>query len=1175
MTDSDLKRTSREIVRSLLAMSPDNREEALEGLCRSRNVPPAHVRRLLTELVSGDTDSSWRGTSTTRAPTASFQPGDIIAGRYQVEALLGKGGMGKVYRVRDLDLSVFVALKTILVRAGAQREQIARLKREALLARSVTHPHVCRVYDVGRDGEGEDAVWFLTMELIHGTTLDGRLRQRGPMTEVEVLPIIVQMAAGLEAAHASGVIHRDFKTANVMLVPSTERERVVITDFGIAREVADADGTIGMETPWITTAGIVGTPAYMAPEQILGAPIGPQTDLYAFGLVIFEMLTGRLPFSGATPMELAMKRITGPPISVRDLRPDLPDRWEAVIAKCLARDPADRFEAAHEIVDALVASAEAASVEGVMASTAEVANLDAVESAGSVGGEGTPSPPLRRAAEKPVPSNLPNQISRFVGRTDTLAVAIELLSKERLVTLTGSGGVGKTRLAVETARSRLREYSDGVWLVELASLADPELVPQSVATVLGLKEQSQAALVEVLIEHLRSRRVLLILDNADHLLAACADLSRSLLRACTELSILVTSREALRIAGETVCQVPNLDLPGVHAGTPEDLEGIESAALFIDRARSAHPGFAVTPDVVPAIAEICRRLDGIPLALELAAARVRAMPVDLIAGHLDHRFRLLTGGGRAELPHHQTLRALIDWSYQQLDEGEQAVLRSLSCFAGGWTLDAAEAVCATGEVDVLDVLDLLSRLVDKSLVEVDRSDRTRGAIRYRLLETVRQYAWENLEEAGRLAEASRAHNDFFVALAERARDSLLGPDQERWSAILESELDNLRSVFATSKSETGWLEDGLRLAGALAPFWHLHGYWSEGRQHCEEILKLAGPIRTANRARALDAAGQLATAQGDYDRAEVHLAEARSIFEELGDRGGAAWAKVAMGDLALHRRDLGMARGLFETELGVFQDLGDRRGVAVSLRNLGVIAVARGNLDEARARYEESLETERALGNKLGIANVLNNLGRVAREQRDLESAHRHYSESLSLQRGLGNRFGVAVALNNLGVVADGRGILTDARRFYEESLTLLRDLGHRSGVGQVLHNLGDVAHAQGQFEAARGFYCDAVDVRLALGDRSGATGSLFGLCALALHSGQWRRAAVLFGTVEGQRSATGHALTEEEREETTRIDTALRAGMDPLDREASHLAGAKMELAEAARWGLGDSNAT
>ena len=515
-----------------------------------------------------------------------------------------------------------------------------------------------------------------------------------------------------------------------------------------------------------------------------------------------------------------------------------------------------------------------------------------------------PFPTLRSLAS--LPNNLPLQPTSFVGRESELTQICTLLTTARLLTLTGSGGCGKTRLALQVAADLLDGEGDGAWLVELAPLTDPNLVPATIASVLGLKEEPGKPITQSLVEYLKNKHLLLVLDNCEHLLDACAKLADTLIRQCPRVHILASSREALGIAGELTYRVPSLSLPDSSKHqTPESLSPFESVQLFIERALFQQSTFAVTNANAPALASICHRLDGIPLAIELAAARVRSLSVEEINGKLDQCFRLLTGGSRTALPRQQTLRALIDWSYDLLSETEKQVLERLAVFAGGWTLEAAEAVCASDDVEDWEVLDHLTSLTDKNLVIAEQKH---GHTRYQLLETVRQYARDRLQERGGGEVWCERHLAYFVDLAEQAEPQMSRQEQSIWYTRLETEHDNFRAALTWACKDGSDPESGLQLVGCLWRFWYNRAD-SEGRVWCQLALEIEGKrIRRhaevlRRHAEVLNGAGTLAYGQGDYTAAH-------SLYEE---------------SLTLHR------------------DQGNRWGVATSLSNLGTLSRDQGN----------------------------------------------------------------------------------------------------------------------------------------------------------------------------------------------------------------------------------------
>ena len=584
------------------------------------------------------------------------------------------------------------------------------------------------------------------------------------------------------------------------------------------------------------------------------------------------------------------------------------------------------------------------------------------------------------------PNNLPLQLTSFIGREGELAEAARLLEQSRLLTLLGVGGIGKSRLSLELATEVMDDFADGVWLVELATLRDAQLVPQAVASVLGVKEAAGRPVSEALVRHFADRHILLILDNCEHLVQGCAELAKQLLLAGPHAKVLASSREPLRIGGETTYPVPAL---------PES----EAVRLFVDRAGKAKPGFRVNGEAA-AVASVCRRLDGLPLAIELAAARVRTLSVEAIASRLDDRFRLLTRGDQTALPRQQTLRALIDWSYDLLTADERAVLARLAVFAGGWTLEAAEAVAAGGTVAASDVLEHLTQLAEKSLVVVDASGE-----RYRLLDTVRHYAQERLQGSGDEAAARARHLDFYVRLAEEARPGLAGPQQAEWLALLDLERENLLAAHAGCERAPGGGELGLRLAYLLRPYWINRGLLGLGYRITAEALQRPGAeARSFARCRGLFDAGQFSYFMGRYPEAQECLAESLAIARDLADKRRIAEALQPLGMAHLGQGDLAGARRYLEEALSLAQERGDQRELAAAINAMAQLHRVEGSLDKAAPLYDKVLSLARELGDRESIAIGLLNLAMVAIDDAAGDAAKKMLREALAIANEIGSK---------------------------------------------------------------------------------------------------------------------------------------------------------------------------
>lgn len=662
---------------------------------------------------------------------------------------------------------------------------------------------------------------------------------------------------------------------------------------------------------------------------------------------------------------------------------------------------------------------------------------------------------------------LPLQLTSFVGRERELREIGACLEETRLLTLTGPGGCGKTRLAL-AATARISEgFEDGVRWVWLAPVSDPALVAETVADAVGVREAPGLSPAEAIVEQVGDGEVLLALDNCEHVVEACADLADTLLRSCPGLKILCTSREVLDVAGEAAWTVPPLSLPD-PGETPDvgSLERYEAVRLFVERAEVAAPGFVLSAENAAAVARVCARLDGIPLAIELAAARVKVLSVGQISDRLDDSLGLLTGGSRTAPSRHKTLRGALDWSYGLLPEGEKVLFRRMSVLVGEFTLETAEKICAGEGLDGSEVLVLLSRLVDKSLVMVvGREDEAR----YRLLATVRQYAREKLARAEEELEIRRRHALFFLDLAEGAETALKGPGQEEWLDRLEGELGNLRAALDWSlrcaREEDA--EVGLRLAGALWRVCYLRGHYGQGRAWLEAALSCDAPSALGPRARALTGAGVLALLQCEYAEAEEHLEEGMALYRELGDARGEAAALQVLGSVARERGLYERAEAYHGGSLRLWRELGDEYEAARSLNYLAFAAWLQEEHERARELCDQTLATFRRFGDAEGIAWALISLGSSALYAGDPRRAEPLLEESLAASQRAGYREGVAWSLNQLGVAALRRGDPDRAEGLLRESLKVHRELGDKWRLASVLEGLAGAARARGLPERA------------------------------------------------------------------------------------------------------------
>ena len=689
-------------------------------------------------------------------------------------------------------------------------------------------------------------------------------------------------------------------------------------------------------------------------------------------------------------------------------------------------------------------------------------------------------PPLRTLGA--VPNNLPVQPTPFIGREQPVADARRLLQRPetRVLTLMGPGGVGKTRLGLQIAADALQEFRDGAFFVPLAPILSADLVIATIAKTLGVQEAANRPILDGVKDYLRDRHLLLLLDNFEHVIAAAANLA-DLLGACPGVKTLVTSREALHLRGERQFVVPPMAVPDrSRLESVETLTAYESVRLFMERAQVAKLDFAISERNAYAVAEICGRLDGLPLAIELAAARVKVFSPQALLARLEHSLAVLTSGPRDLPVRQQTLRQAIAWSYDLLTPAEQVLYRRLAVFVGGHTLAAAEAVVG-GRPAPLDVLDGLVSLVDKSLLRQEAA-ATDGEPRFRMLELIREYAVERLTEVGEADEFLRRHADYFLAYTAAAEPGLIGASQGAWLDRIEREHDNLRAALHWF-ARHGAADGGLRLAAALRRFWRARGYLTEGRERIAELLLLPGARnRSVSRAKALHAAGWLASQQGDYAEARALFEESLAICREMSDARGSGWALVDLGFLTRYQGDYVAGRAILEEALTLLDPARDIEGMAAALGNLGMVARDQGDYDEAETRLEQSLVLWRDIGDRVGFGWTLTALGMVARAQGKGDLAARRLQGSLDVWHEVGDRQNTANVLNTLAALARDEGHYETSRRRLSESLEILEDIGDRRGIAFVIEGFACLAATEHQAARAVSLAAAAAALRRIIG---------------------------------------------------------------------------------------------
>jgi predicted ATPase/Tfp pilus assembly protein PilF len=860
----------------------------------------------------------------------------------------------------------------------------------------------------------------------------------------------------------------------------------------------------------VTDAGqdsYVGTPGYIPPE----GPGQPAADVFSLGKVLYQLNTGKnpqdypelptgLPDDPARAQRLALNQI---------------------ILKACEANPAARYSSAADLRADLLRLQEGRPVDG-----------------------------------ENRPNNLPAPTTSFIGRETEKEQIRQLLTTSRLLTLKAFGGCGKTRLALEVAREELPTYPDGVWFVDFSALVSPGLVVHAVALALNIVEEPHRPLVNTLAERVRSWHALLVLDNCEHLIEPCAQLVAALLRACPTLKILATSREALGLTGERILDVSPLAVPSVEGNIGES----ESERLFVERAQAVQPSFTLTGSSQIAVRQICRQLEGIPLAIELAAARVPILTPTEIATRLSDRFRALGSGQRGLLPRQQTLRALIDWSYALLSSQEQALMRRLAVFAGGWSLAAAEAVCADDSLQEWEVLDLIGRLAAKSLVHAEPH---RDTTRYRFLETVREYAWQKTQEHKEDEFIRQRHLEFFLRFAEAAEPHLTEADQEVWIERLAADHDNLRRALQRSLSVADGGTAALRLGNALWWFWHLRGDLTEGRSWLRSALECGKTAPPELRARALNGAGGLAYYQADYPAAQAHYQEALHLFTQLGDHRSAARTRNNLGlvanDLGAYsearryfepvlaelrqagddpyalaavlnnlgraireQSDYPAAQNCLEESLTLRRQLGVKQGIAVSLYNLGVLARERGDAARALACLNEALAVQRALGSSCDVAWTLNELAGLAMDATDIRTARPLLEESLSLFKAVGDTRGMATAQSGLAELKWLEEHDPSAFHQHQQSLETLRQMQDNAGIASVLEPLGKIALQRGDAATARRFFAESLAIYQRSGSRRLIARGLENIAGVLLVERHPQEALVLLSAAASLRATIG-----------------------------------------------------
>lgn len=951
---------------------------------------------------------------------------------YRIISAVGSGGMGQVFLAEDTKLQRKTALKFLSPDFAGDREHVDRFVREARAASALNHPNICTIYEINEAFEPP----FIAMEYVEGETVAEMLRRRHRSVG-RVLAIGIQVADALAEAHLMGIVHRDIKPANIMV---DRRGRVKILDFGLAKKTVSFDDGAGGQ--FQTNAGVVlGTASYMSPEQARGAAVDKRSDIWSLGICLYEMLTGHLPFLGDTAADTFASILTREPMPPSHHVADIPAELEQMVLHAIAKPKELRFQSVEELADGL-RMLERRLALNALDSSAHITRptddepTEVFETAPTEPNEATETE--EGAARKTGPNNLTAAYVPIIGREDDLSSLSALILRQgvRLVTMTGIGGTGKTTLARAAARKMLPQFDDGVFFIEMASAFRPDMVASAIAKPVGLKEEGGRPVIELLKTFLARRRMLLVIDNFEQVIDA-APLIAELVNATEHLKIVVTSRELLRLTAEVEFQVPPLEIPSVEGKWSfDDLRTNEALTLFAERAANARPGFALTPENVADVAAICARLDGLPLAIELAAARTKILSPASILAKLQHRLDLLTGGAR-DLPERQkTMRGAVMWSYDLLTDEEKSVFRRLAVFSGGFRVDSAEFVCG-GRSDLLDVI---SSLIDKSLlIQKQMKD---GESRFRMLEVVRDFALEMLENEGSAEDAKRKHAEFFVELAATAEPLLQGPESELWLSNLEEEHDNLRAAMNWGLEADP--EKAVRLAVAVRNYWLVKSHLTEGFGWLRAASEAAFEPEPALRFKLLNGLGLAARFRGDFDTARRAYEQGLAAGIEAGDRAGTALSNRGLGLVAMQQGDLDAAKVYFDAGLAISRELADKYGIAMSLSFLGDLARTEGRYADARPNFVEAVGLFRELENTTALSDSLNNLGATMVCLGQADEAFDLFAEALRSAQKLSNRITISCSLDGFAAIAAAGGDLKRAAQLAAAADNLRNIIGYK-----------------------------------------------------------------------------------------------------------------------------------
>lgn len=1051
-------------------------------------------------------------------------------GAYEVLSRLGAGGMGEVWRARDTRLDREVAIKVLNASFAGDAERLRRFEHEARAISALNHPNIITIHEIGK----HEDTHFIVTEFIEGKTLRQKIEGRR-LPLAEALEIASQVASALVAAHEAGIIHRDIKPDNIMVRPDGY---VKVLDFGIAKLanpqsqplrsqyetlVDDNQQTQEIRTQ---TGALIGTPRYMSPEQARGQRIDARTDIFSLGAVIYEMVAGRPAFSASTPVDAIVQVLQTMPEPLTEIVKGIPQELDRIVSKAMSKESERRYKTIIELLTDLRRLKEGIEFPekrfGVSAAgfSTEVASSEK---------DYKTTPASTIVLSSSPPNNLPAQLTSLIGRESELQSIEQLLRKEnlRLLTLTGPGGTGKTRLSIQVAANLLESFGDGVFFISLAPITDPNLVCSEITKTLEVQESASTLLTETLKRFLRARQMLLVLDNFEQVLDA-APFVADLLQSCPRLKIIVTSRALLQIRGEREFAVEPLALPDVnHSQLPDQVRGYSAVALFADRARLANPAFTITEENASDLAELCIRLDGLPLAIELAAARIKMLSPKNLLMRLDNRLNLLVSGARDLPARQQTIRNTIKWSYDLLDDQEKRLFRWLSVFVGGFTFDHAEWLCKAMPDCRLDVLDGITSLVNKSLLK--QQDRLDEQPRFTMLETIKEYGLEQLLATGEAETVKGLHSEYFLQMAEMAESELLGKTQQDWLERLDAEHDNMRAALNWTQG-SGDTETGLRIAGALWRYWLIRTHWSEGRERLTRLLQSDGDCADPDaRVKALTGLATLAQNQSDYELARSLFEKCLAICRASENRSGIATSLVNLGWIAFHQCDYDVAHALSEEGLALHTEAGNQQGIILAINNLGFIAFYQGGYEVAASLHQKNVRLRKEASDNRGLTFSLVHLARASLRLNDYGKAGECIEEAISLIEAVGDKQGIAYALTIKGELLNAEGDSERAMLVAERGMKLWREIGDRYGLSFGLIVIARIASANGDYQQATDLYQESLALQKDSRNRRDIAECFEQLAAISVRHKQFKRGAALLSASTFLREGIGFQLSPQE----------------------------------------------